>query len=278
MNFSLTKLKDHEYKLIRDLIYNRFGVNLTEQKRSLIVGRLNSLLKKNKFTSFQEYYDWVLADKSGGRITELIDKISTNHTFFYRESDHFNFFSQRVLPELLQYKDSINEKKLRIWIAGCSSGEESYMIAMLIHEFFKKKISLWDAKILSTDISTTALEKAVRGIYEADNVTKLPKLLLNSYFTRIDENSFKVKKNIQDIITFRKLNLIRESYPFKGKFDVIFCRNVMIYFDQPTRKALVQRYHNCMIDGGYLFIGHSETLGRMDTPFNYIQPAVYKKD
>ncbi len=274
----LMKLSDREFKQIRDLVYSRFGINLTDQKRSLVVGRLNSMLRKKNIGSFQDYYDLVMNDSSGALLSELVDRISTNHTFFNREKDHFEYFKNTVLPELEANPVPGSENAIRIWVAGSSSGEEPYMLAMLVREYFQSRLSSFEVGILATDISTTALQKAVTGLYTDDNVSKLPKNMLHKYFKKQGDGFWEINKQIKDMVLYRRLNLMQDKYPFKGKFHVIFCRNVMIYFDAPTRQALVARYHRYMHPNGYLFIGHSETLGRTGHPFRYLMPAVYRKE
>lgn len=273
----LIKLSDNEYKLISRLVYDKFGINLGEQKRSLIVGRLNKILKQHGLKSFKEYHDYVLRDSSGAALTTLIDRISTNHTFFYRENDHFEYFSKTAIPEIIADHERENRRDIRIWCAGCSSGEESYTLAMLLLEHLGQKLKLWDVSILATDISTKALKTAVNGVYFDENVSKLPKMLKNKYLNRQPDGRWAVNDRVKSLVLHRKLNLMGDSYPFKRKFQMIFCRNVMIYFDKPTRSGLINRFNKYMEDRGHLFIGHSETLGRDNSAFTYIQPALYRK-
>jgi chemotaxis protein methyltransferase CheR len=205
----------------------------------------------------------------------LIDKISTNHTFFFREKDHFEYLSQKVLPQMVKQKNGTQENLIRIWCAGCSSGEESYTIAMVLQEFFGPDISLWDLGILASDISTTVLEQAMRGVYNPDRVKEVSPLLRQKYFHVLPDGNLEVDKVLRKHILFKRLNLMQDAFPFKHKFDIIFCRNVMIYFDAITRKTLVEKMGQYMRSGAYLFIGHSETLGRDMPGFQYVQPALY---
>ncbi|MBD3166808.1 chemotaxis protein CheR [bacterium] len=274
----VASLSEKEYQQIRDLVYTRFGINLTEQKKSLIIGRLNSLLRRGGFTSFSKYLQTVLEDKTGQAMETLVDRISTNHTYFNREADHFSFFRDTVLPEIAGRNKARGVKEFRLWDAGCSSGEEPYTLAMLMLDHFKSDLVSWELGILATDISTTALQKAVNGVYPAEGVEKMPEDIRKRYMKKVGPAQYSVKEGPRKLIMYRKLNLIQDSYPFKRKFHVIFCRNVMIYFDRPTRDALVLRYHRYLEPGGYLFIGHSESLGRTGSPFRYVRPAVYKKE
>ncbi len=273
----LIKLSDSEYKLMSRLVYDKFGINLGEQKRSLIVGRLNKILKQHGLKSFKEYYDYVLSDTSGAALTTMIDRISTNHTFFYRENDHFDYFSKTTILEIIAGLKRQNRRDIRIWCAGCSSGEESYTIAMLLLEHLGHELKSWDVGVLATDISSKALDTAIIGAYFDQNVSKLPKMLRNKYLNRQPDGRWTVNDRVKSLVLYRKLNLMGGGYPFKKKFHAIFCRNVMIYFDKPTRSGLINRFSRYMEDGGHLFIGHSETLGRDNSAFTYIQPALYRK-
>ncbi len=275
---NLIPLNDKEFELIRDLVYSRFGINLTEQKRSLIAGRLNRTLRQNGIDSFRAYYDYVISDQTGQALSKMVDKISTNHTFFYREKEHFDYLRDTVLPELTRQAQKSGKKVMRIWCAASSSGEEPYTLAMLLCEYFKSDLAAWDVGILATDISFDILESAKKGIYDDRNVSQLPKELRNRYLKKLPENMWEVNDKIKELVLFRRLNLMRQEFPFRGKFQVIFSRNVMIYFDEPTRESLVKRYHRYMEPGGYLFIGHSETLGRNNKLYRFLKPAVYRME
>jgi len=270
-------ISDREFGQLRDLIQERFGINLTEQKRSLLVGRLQKLMRQLNLPTFASYYDYLSNDKTEGSLSELVDLVSTNHTYFNREKDHFDYFSQTALPRIIEKLKKENRKDLRIWCAGCSSGEEPYTLLMLMMEYLGADYSSWDAGILATDISDRALSIARRGAYATDRVMQLPEPLRRKYFTPAGPDEMAVVDKIKREATFRRFNLMNSTFPFKKPFQMIFCRNVMIYFDQPTREALVSRYHQFTEPGGYLFIGHSETLGRSQTLYRYLMPALYQK-
>jgi len=274
---SMMSISDQEFTQLRDLIHRRFGINLTEQKRSLLVGRLQKLMRNLNLATFSQYYDYLVEDKTESVLGELVDLISTNHTYFNREKDHFDFFYETALPTVVEKLKRQNRKDLRIWCAGCSSGEEPYTLLMLMMEFFGNEYGSWDAGILATDISDRALTIARRGSYATDRVMQLPDNLRNKYFSNAGGGEMQVIDKIKREATFRRFNLMNTSFPFKKPFQMIFCRNVMIYFDQPTREALVSRYHQHTEPGGYLFIGHSETLGRSQTLYKYLKPALYQK-
>lgn len=270
-------ITDKEFSLLRNLVYDRFGINLTEQKRSLLVGRLQKLLKKKKFTTFSEYYEHVIADKTGRALLSLVNLISTNFTYFNRENAHFDFLKKEALPQIRARLKKIGGQDLRIWSAGCSSGEEPYMLAILMNEFFGHEYNSLNAGVLATDISSKVLAKAKDGIYEHEQIEKIPKHLTTKYFSKKGKGQWLVKERLRREITFRRLNLMNPVFPFKKPFHIIFCRNVMIYFDIQTREALIRRFHQAMEPGGYLFIGHSETLGRKQSMFKYLTPAVYQR-
>lgn len=271
------EIRDEEYRLIRDLVYSRFGISLGNDKKTLVVGRLSKILRNQNYKSFDQFYQYVINDATGKALSLLIDHISTNHTYFFREDDHFKFFREIVLPQLAQIAREKGKLDIRIWCAGCSSGEEAYVLAMLTKEYFQKESGNWELGILATDISSNALEKATNGIYASENIERVPADLKRKYFRIMPDGRWQVNESLKQMILFRRLNLMRTSFPFKKKFPVIFCRNVMIYFDEPTRNALVKRFYEYMEPNGYLFIGHSESMRNYDIPYKYIRPAVYQR-
>lgn len=274
---NMMNITDKEFEIMRKLIYNNFGINLTPQKRSLLVGRLQKQIRTLGFTSFGDYYHHLLADRSGETLSNLVNNISTNYTFFAREKAHFDYLSNRVLPNLVeQIKNSAN-RQLRLWCAGCSTGQEAYMLAMLVLEYFGNDYGLWDAGILATDISTKALEKARAGIYLDEQIKVLSQKFKYTYFKRLGQGQWKVREEVKKEVTFRRFNLVNKKFPFKRPFHIIFCRNVMIYFDQPARQELTNKFHQFLAPDGYLFVGHSESLGRGQSLYKYIAPAIYKK-
>lgn len=263
-----------EFKLIADLIEREFGIHLKSEKSTLLTGRLHKVLDELGFSTFTQYYEYLVADKSSTALATLVDKISTNHTYFMREAEHFDYFYHTVLPYV---KSVAKDKDLRIWCAASSSGEEPYTLAMLIDEYFESERQLWDLKILATDISEKVLSMAVSGIYSAEAVAELPKHWQAKHFKKLPDGNFAISEAIKKQVIFRKFNLMEEYYPWRKKLHVVFCRNVMIYFDGPTKDKVVKRIYDCLQDGGYLFIGHSETVNRNVTPIHYVKPAVYRK-
>lgn len=267
-------ITDAEFRRLADYIKKNYGIYLKDSKKALVAGRLNNLLVNKNFDNFTDYIDYLLADKTGTAITELINKITTNHTFFMREADHFYYFRDQVLPYWVR---NIPDKDLRTWCAACSTGEEAYTLAMIIDQFFGPSMKEWDTKILATDISRQALETTQRGIYSGERIAPLPAAWKANYFRRIDADNYIISDKIRNNVIFRRLNLVAPVFPFKRKLHVIFCRNVMIYFDNKTKEELVSKFYEHLEYGGYLFIGHSETIDRETTKFQYIKPAVYRK-
>lgn len=271
----MISISEKEFEKLSDYIKAQYGIHLKDEKRTLVTGRLYNELVKNGFKNYTDYINYILSDKSGEALNTLVNKITTNHTFFMREVEHFFFFKDTVLPFLIK---NVKNKDLRIWSAGCSSGEEPYTLAMIIDEVLGKEKVWWDSKILATDISSKVLKIAVNGCFgkeELDNIS--PQWKLN-YFKRVDDESFQVVDKIRNEVIFRRFNLMDETFPFKRKFHVIFCRNVMIYFDLETKRRLINKFYNLLEYGGYLFIGHSETIERGTTGFRYVMPAVYRKE
>lgn len=264
-----------EFCQLAAYIKANYGIHLKDEKRALVTGRLHNVLRQNNFRDFSEYYEYLLSDKTGNAAATLINKITTNHTFFMREVDHFNYFKEKALP---YFRGRVKDKDLRIWSAGCSSGEEPYTLAMIIDEFFGNEKMWWDAKVLATDISSNVLEEAKKGIYKKEEISTLPARWMLNYFEKIDNEKFVLVDRIRNEVIYRKFNLMDSTFPFKRQFHVIFCRNVMIYFDAPTKCELVNKFYDSLEYGGYLFIGHSESLNRDETNFNYVMPAVYRKE
>ena len=271
-------ITDHEFDQIRSLIYDRFGISLSDGKRALVVGRLQKLLKTEGIKSFRDYYGSIISDTSGRVLSRFVNRITTNYTYFNREQAHFEFFSKTALPEVIADLKEKKEKDLRVWCAACSTGEAPYMLVMLMHEFFGNRYSAWDAGILATDISSRAISVAKAGIYADERVKQIPERLTRRYLERIRDGDWSVSEGIKREVCFRRFNLMNTVFPFKKAFDIIFCRNVMIYFDQETREQLIKRFHQFTKPGGYLFIGHSETLGRKHALYKNIIPAVYRKE
>lgn len=263
-----------EFKQLAEFIKKHYGIYLREEKKVFIIGRLHTVLAEMGFSNFSQYYNYLMEDSTGESLRILVDRITTNHTYFMREPDQFIFFKEQVLP-YLKYNNT--NRDLRVWCGACSTGEEAYTLAMIIDEFFEEEKKYWDTSILATDLSTKVLEIAKQGIYSAESVKNLPKRWIHNYMKKYMLNSYIFHNEIKRQIIFRRFNLMQEVYPFKKKLDVIFLRNVMIYFDNNTKEELIEKMYYHLNDGGYLFIGQSESINKSKTKLKYIQPAVYRK-
>ncbi len=273
-------LDDREFGLFQRLIYDESGINLTPAKRELVKSRLMKRLREMSLPSFHEYYRYVTEeDNTGEEMVMMLDCISTNLTEFFRESAHFEFLQKKVLPALLENKKKKRDKKIRIWSAGCSTGEEPYTLSMVLSEHIRTPEDM-DIKILATDLSTRVLKKARQGLYLKDRIKGISPQMLSTYFKKGEgglKDYYQVQAHLREMIVFRRLNLTDEIFPFKGQFDFIFCRNVMIYFDKQTQSKLVSKFHKHLSPDGHLFIGHSESLTGTNNKFRYVQPTVYQK-
>lgn len=271
----MIEITDKEFSQFSVYIKRNYGINLKTEKKLMFSGRLQNVLTDIGCESFSDYYEYVRSDSSGQAAITLIDKVTTNHTFFMREADHFTFFQEKVLPYL---KRSVQSKDLRIWCAASSSGEEAYTLAMILDEYFGAEKLLWDKKILATDISESVLDVATRGIYSNDRIKPLPTQWKQKYLKKYDSENWVIHNSIKNEVIFRKFNLMEGFFPFRKKFNVIFCRNVLIYFDSETKDQLIQKFYDALEVGGYLFLGHSETINRFGSCFDYVMPSVYRKN
>lgn len=271
----MTTMTEKEFKQLANYIEENFGIRLKDEKKTLVKGRLNRVLLENNLKSFSEYFDYVITDKTGDAITNLINNITTNHTFFMRERDHFDYFKNKVLPYLMT---TVKDGDLRIWSAGCSSGEEPYTLAMILKDFVRKEKVFWNTKVLATDISSKVLEKAAKGEYTNEQIAPLPLNWKLDYLKKINNENSIIVDDIKNEVIYRKFNLMDDIFPFKKKFHVIFCRNVMIYFDGKTKDKLINKFYKYTEQGCYLFVGHSESLNRENTQYKYVMPSVYRKE
>lgn len=274
------ELSDKEFDMFRKLVYAKSGISLHDGKKELVRTRLGSRLRKGGFDSYMDYYRYVENDPTEKEIVNLLDAISTNLTSFFREKAHFDFLVKTVIPQTVEIKRAKNEKEVRVWSAGCSSGEEPYSLAFTLMDNMET-IQTWDIKILATDLSTQALDHAIRGIYKSKSFEGMSANVLRKYFQKGEnenEGFYRVRPEAKKLVHFKRLNLMIPRFPFIKKFSFIFCRNVMIYFDKITQQKLVAKYYDVLEDNGYLFIGHSESLTSVDHQFKYMQPTIYRKE
>lgn len=269
------EISQDEYTKISTYIKNNYGISLSEKKRIFIISRLGNIIKTNGFNNINDYFDHIQKDKTGNLVIEMINKLTTNYTYFYREEKHFEYMKNIVLPSLIK-KEALS-KDMRIWSAGCSTGEEPYTLQMIIKDVLREGYTSWNTDILATDISTNALDKAQEGVYSNEALDKMLPEWKDKYFKRVDDDNSIVTKEIKNRIIFKRFNLM-DSFPFKKRLHVIFCRNVMIYFDAETKNRLVNKFYEVLEPGGYLFVGHAESIDRNASRYNYIQPAVYRKE
>jgi chemotaxis protein methyltransferase CheR len=272
-----SELKDSDFEKISRLVYEQCGINLHEGKKELVKARLGKRLREGNYKSFKDYCHYVTTNEGKDELIAMIDSISTNLTSFYREESHFARL-QIIVSSILDKAVSRGSiPKFNVWSAGCSTGEEPYTIAITIKE--AAKMRPLDARIFATDISTKVLQVAEAAIYPEERIKKIAAPVLGKYFqigTGRSSGYYRIKKDIKDMITFRRFNLM-DKFPSESNFDVIFCRNVMIYFDKQTQTRLVNKYYDSLRKDGYFFVGHSESLTSLKHPFKYIEPSVYQK-
>jgi chemotaxis protein methyltransferase CheR len=269
-------LSDPEFSRLCRLVHRHAGIHLTVHKKELVRARLMKVLRARSLESFQEYYDLVLADKSGAELACLLDALSTNLTAFAREPGHFQYLAQEVLPAWRQGQGEPLRQTL--WSAGCSTGEEPYTLAMILMDTFPGE-DLSQVKIYASDLNTQVLTQAERGVYPFARMEPLPPEWRRRFFqkgVREQEGFVRVKPEVRRLVNFFRFNLM-DPFPFQEKMDVIFCRNVMIYFEKETQAKLVDKFFHCLRPGGYLFIGHSESLCNHRHQFTYVKPTIYRK-
>lgn len=265
------QITDQEFYRIVRYVKERYGINL-EQKRVLICGRLENYLIRNGYNSYDEYMNLVEQNPGSREAVNLINVLTTNHTYFMREFVHMEFLRDVILPELK--KKEAASRDIRIWSAASSTGEEPYTIAMILMEFFGLEHSQWDTKVLATDLSTKVLQHALGGRYLKEQIDPLPENWKRRFFSQIGPEEFEAKPELKQEVLFRQFNLMN-PLPFKRKLHVVFLRNVMIYFDDATKNALVEKIYDFIEPGGYLMIGTTESLD--GTRFRYVRPSIYRK-
>ncbi|MBD3420479.1 MAG: methyltransferase domain-containing protein [Chitinivibrionales bacterium] len=261
------------FNAFRELIYAASGITLNEKKEALVSARIAKRMRVLNLESQSAYLRHVTEDDSGEEMVQLLDVISTNVTHFYREEHHFQLVSQ-----LLESWRSQGQSRFRIWSAGCSSGEEPYTLAITIKEALNGGTA--DARILATDISTRILHKAIEGAYDKKKIDNVPGMLRDKYFHkagRLEAATYSVTNDLRNMILFRRLNLSVVPFPMQGPMDIIFCRNVMIYFDNNVRANLLKEFHRLLKPGGYLMVGHAESLTGILCGLKSVQPSVYAK-
>ncbi len=268
--FNPMTITDADFTRLVKFVQGNYGIDLS-QKKQLITGRLSTSIKQRGYTSFTDFVNQVIQTKDNDLITLLLDKLTTNYTFFMREKEHLDLFCQKIIPDIVQRHQ--RDKTLAIWSAGCSTGEEPYNITMFLFDYLGAQASQWDTRLLATHISNRAMTAAKKGVYELPDT--IPPDWKKKYFVPQAGGQYQVAPKVRDNVIFQPFNLM-DPIHFRRKFDVIFCRNVMIYFDQPTKDALVQRFYDATVPGGYLLISKSENLSA-NSPYRRLAPSTFQK-
>ena len=267
----MTEMSYNQFQQFRSLIYEKLGIAIADHKQQMIQARLKKVMGYLGISVYDDLYKCLLNDKDNKCWSIFVHEITTHKTDFFREYNHFNFIQDRIDFILNLNKRIELNKEIRVWSAGCSTGEEPYTIAMILKEVLAAEISI---KILATDISPQVIDKAQRGVYNLQ-LEDIGDYFKSRYFV-VKKDGLHIKDDIKKLVTFRTFNLM-EPFPFKNKFDIIFCRNVMIYFDIPVQEKLTIKYYDVLVPGGLYFVGHSESLANREHKFNYIQPTIYSK-
>lgn len=272
------ELSNEEFNKLSSFIYNESGIKMPPVKRIMLQSRLQKRLKELKMTSFKEYCNYIFSKEGlNNEIIHMLDVVSTNKTDFFREPVHFDFLTSNILPELVN--TSKTYKSIKIWSAGCSSGEEPYTIAIVLYEYLEKNPG-FDFSILGTDISTKILQKAIDAVYKEERVEGIPMEVKKKYFLKSKDRenpSVKMGAMLRSKVYFDRLNFMDNSYNVRDMFDIVFCRNVLIYFDRETQEKVINKICTKINTGGYFFLGHSESIMNMNLPLRQIKPTIYQK-
>ncbi|MCB1777007.1 MAG: protein-glutamate O-methyltransferase CheR [Candidatus Competibacteraceae bacterium] len=270
------EFSDQDFQRIRRIINQVAGISLADSKRELVYSRLSRRLRQRGFRRFQDYCDYLEPGDDEDELREFVNALTTNLTSFFRELHHFEFLANELFPALMHSRGSGN-RRIRIWSAGCSTGEEPYSIAIVLREVLPT--TGWDVKILATDLDSNVLATAERGIYEWSRVKDLSESRLRRWFQKgrnAQAGWVRVAPALRDLITFRQLNLM-DDWPMRGPFDLIFCRNVLIYFSKATQAVLFERYADILAEQGHLFVGHSESLFKVTERFVSLGKTIYQR-
>lgn len=266
-------LRDAEFRKIVRLVMEKTGIVIGDHKRAFVHGRLGRRLRALGLSDFQDYCRLLESADGESEHHMLVNAVTTNHTSFFREPHHFEYLARSVLPAIVQDRGA-GSRRLRIWSAGCSTGEEPYTLAMVLCGFAPMKD--WDRKILATDLDTNVVAQAAHGRYDQERAQSIPDTFRKRYVAVQPDGGALMGDDLRELISFAPLNLL-DSWPMRGPFDVVFCRNVVIYFDRPTRATLFDRYAEILRPGGWLFVGHSESLLNITDRFELVGRTVYRR-
>lgn len=272
-------LSEAEFKKIASFIERNVGIKMPIEKKLMMQSRLNSRLKALKMESFKEYIDYIFSGKNTDdhELIMLIDAMTTNLTEFFREPQHFDYLRNVVLPEYAKQ----GRTSIKIWSAGCSTGQEPYTLAIVLSEFIRQNSSMLRGfSVLATDVSTQVLDKASVAVYDMQAVAAIPKDIKHRYFLKSKNEinpQVRLKQDIRNHVEFMRINFMDDDFGFRDTMQVIFCRNVLIYFDKPTQERVIKKFMNYLEPGGFLFLGHSETIFGMDLPLKTVAPTVFQR-
>ena len=274
------RLSERDFRRLSETISSECGIKMPGTKKIMLEARLRKRLKALAIDSYKDYCDYLFSPHGlEHELSQMIDIVTTNKTDFFREGRHFDYLISTVIPDLIAGYNTGIVKKLLVWSAGCSTGEEPYTIAMVLNEFRERRED-FNFDIVATDISTRALKKAAQGIYEKDRVENIPVALRQKYLMRSkdkEQNLVRIVPELRRAVTFKRLNFMSSDYEFGDRIDIIFCRNVFIYFDRQTQMKLLRRLYDHLVPGGYLFMGHCETLSQMKVPLVSVGSMIYRK-
>ncbi len=266
-------MTEKEFNRLVEFLESKYGINLAA-KKAIVQGRLDNYLARNGFSNYNDYLNAVESDRTGHELQNMLNILTTNHTYFWREPDHFVFLRDVILPWAC--KKEQNTHNLRIWSGASSSGEEPYTIAMVVKDFLGLNYSNWDSTLLATDLSSEVLHYAMKGVYLKEKIEVLPPTWQRANFKRIDDYNYRVSDELRKHVMFRQFNLMND-FPFRSKMHCVFLRNVMIYFSEDTKRTLVNKIYNVMEPGGYFIIGNTESIDKDATRFEYVRPSIFRK-
>ena len=274
---SIVSMSSREFASLSRFIYEQCGIKMPEAKKTMLEGRLQKRLRGLGMRNFADYTEYLFSPEGYDQeLVQMIDLVTTNKTDFFREPDHFDYLRDRVLPE---WCDRYGKRRLQVWSAGCSTGQEPYTLAMVLHEFASRQPG-FDYQILATDISTRVLEQARKAVYTDAVLEPVPPVMKSKYLMRSKDRHSDLARIVPELrakIRLRRLNFLDDDFGLREPLDIIFCRNVIIYFDRPTQARLLQRFYEHLRLGGHIFMGHSETLSGLDVPLVSVAPTVYRK-
>jgi chemotaxis protein methyltransferase CheR len=274
------RITDKEFRKLGEYIHTRYGIKMPPVKRTMLEARLQKRLRVLGMRSFSEYSKHVFSPEgTENELFHMIDMVTTNKTDFFREPQHFDFLVNSALPEVEAAWGGGIRRPLKIWSAGCSSGEEPYTLAIVLSEYAQKRQG-FSFEILGSDISTRVLEKAATAVYNESKVDPVPMNLKKKYLLRSKDRSrqeVRLVPKLRNLVRFRRINFMDDDFGMREKMDIIFCRNVIIYFDRPTQEKLLNRLSGHLVDGGFIFMGHSETLSGLNVPLKPVVPTIYRK-